>query len=433
MARASIPTLLALDRYKDIILQSVAPPHFNQGKGATIFPDTNDCSDIYFQYAWQDVDHVSREDINQAIKGAEDEITAVLGYSLAPTWIEEIHQFPRHHRPEVIQFGGLDVRGYRKSIKAKLGRFILAGQRATASVSAGRTVTYTDADGDGYKETATISATTAITNKCEIKVYFAGEGGNQEWEVRPARTVTLSGGTVTFTFWAWQLLNPDLWEAFPTTSGVPFIDLEVDANYVTAVDIFREFTDFTETSAQFFWEPQPLLQAGSLRIGLCPTCTTGTCPGCLLTTQAGCIHVRDVDNGFVVPTPATYNSTTEQWDQASFALCRDPDQIKVFYYSGEQSQRFLAGLDCDPLSLYWAEAIAWLATARIRKPFCGCERAHSLAEDLKRDLSFTGSRVQGSFTVSPDDLSNPFGTRLGEVQAWHRVSRLQSSIVGAVA
>lgn len=426
MARASTHTLLALDRFAKIL--GLTPPHFNQAAGSTVFTN-RPCNDIFFQHAWQFSDTVSREDIAVAIKSSEDDITAALGFSPAPVWIEsEMHTYPRYYRPEYFTVDGLNTRGQRKSIQAKLGKFILAGRRATSEVTSGVTVVYTDPDGDGFDELATITTPTTLEDKCEIKVYFAGEGGEQEWEIRPAKTVTITGGNVVFTFDSWQLIDPDLWEAFPTDANLGAISLETSGNFVTTVDVYREFTDFTQSSAQSFWEPTPKISGVNLS-GFCVACgsTTGTCVACSLTSQTGCLHVRDVDNGLVVTQPATYNTTTEQWDQVNYVVCREPDIVKLWYYAGDLSQRFLSNKDCDSLSDFYAYAITWLAVARLDRPLCSCTAIKALTQSLMEDLALTGA---SSHLLSEEDLNNPFGTRRGAINAWRRIGRLTNANIG---
>lgn len=436
---------LAPARFAEIA--GITPPHFWGAAGNTVFPvafDVNDtstiaghfndtsCNQLFFHWAWQSGDSVSRWDISQAIRNAEEDIENILGYPLCRKWIEdEIHVYPQHYRRDVYPTGMLNVRGQHKSVRLKRGKFIQGGRRATSVVTDGVTVTYSDEDGDGYDETATISTATTLTEKCEIKVYFSGEGGVQEWEVRRPRSVTLTGGTITFVFDAWLLLDPDLQAAYPQTGGIKAINLETSGNYEATVDVYREFNDFAQASAQLFWEPQPISNAGIVGLG-CNQCGGAGCAACSLTGQDGCIHVRDTDLGFVVPQPATYDSVAGQWEKAQPTVCRDPDQVKFWYYAGENSNRYLAGFECDPLSQYWAETIAWLATARLRRKLCDCGPSTAFSEELQTDLAFAGR--SGRHQVSFSDLDNPFGTMVGEVKAWHRVAKMTDSIlVGAGA
>jgi hypothetical protein len=421
----------------------INPAHFQQAKGATYFPLLNDCNDLFWSFYWQNSNNVSREEIARAIAEAESEITTVLGYSPAPWWTEdEIRDYPRPFRRDVIQFGMGDSRGYNKSVQLTQGRFIQGGRRATTAVQLAAAVVYTDDDGDGYDETATITAATSLTEKCEIKCYLAGEGANPDWEFRSPQSVTLSGGNVIFKYWAWQLIDPELQQKFPISTavtvsgpyGVSSIDIEASASYVSTVDIYREYNDFTAASAQFFWERTRLLSLGILPLGFCCNqCDGAGCPACDFVTQDGCIHARDAAGTNVVPVPATYDSDSESWQNDALSVCRDPDLVKVWYYAGDYSQEYLSGRSCDPLSHTWAEAIMWLAVARVNRPFCTCNNSLTMLNELQRDLSFTGSRVAGSYTISPSDLDNPFGTKMGEVKAWKRIGRMAERITMGMA
>lgn len=430
MARASIATLLSLDRFAKVM--GINPAHFNQAEAPSlnpaVFPLQNSCSDLWHQYDWQTNNQVSREEIARKIRSAEDDLENILNYPLAQRWIAgEMHQYPRHYNRQGYG-NGLNVRGQMKSIQLKTGKFIQGGRRNTSLVgtatTAGGTLVYSDDDGDGLNETATITLTTSLTDACEIKVYFAGNDGDEEWEVRPVRSKSISGGNITIVLDSWLLINPDLWEQFPTVdtnpSGVPgnSIDISSSSNFVTSVDVYREFNDFTQVSAVFFWERDAFNLTSSI---LCNSCSGAGCQKCTLIAQNGCLHVRDVDKGIVVPVPATYNLTTEQWDSANWGECKEPNQVKVWYQAGDISNDFQRGKTCDTLSEYWAETITWLAVAKTDKPFCSCPTVDQKVMWLQEDLSRTTGNL--SFFVDTDISGNPFGTRRGAIMAWLRVSR----------
>jgi len=396
--------------------------HFNGAANATVMPVTdNACNDVWPQYSWQASDRVSRDDLAQEIANAEQDIADAINYWPAPVWVaQEVHPYPRHHRPDVIQAGGYDVRGYHKAIITDYGYLISPGQRATASVCDAAVVVYSDEDGDGVMETATVSVATSLTDECEVKVYFEGYGGIPEWEIRPARTKTIAGGTFTATFWKWQFIDPDLWDALTTVEGQSAIDWTIIGNVVATVDVYREYTDTTAVSAQFYWEPKsaPLNWIDNLNCG----CGGSGCEACGLTTQTGCLHIRQQRAGLIVPAPATYSDVDAAWSAASWSVCRDPDLVKLWYYAGFWDNRKRRGDVCEPLSRWWQETIAWLATARLERPFCSCANVTALAIKLQTDLSLLSAET--SFNVSETLLSNPFGTRRGEVMAWKRVSKL---------
>lgn len=418
MARASTPALLALDRYAKIM--GISPAAFNTLAGDTIFPGGSQCNDLWFQYAWQRSDAVSREDLARAIYDAEEEIGRALGYYPAPKYIaKEMHRYPRHFDRGAVG-NGLNVRGQLKSVKTRWGRLIQAGRWATTLIGtatvAGGTLVYSDPDGDGFNERATITLATTLTDACEIKAYFASNSAAPEWEIRPARSKVISGGNVILTFDSWLLVDPTLWEAFPGVDSLSAIDLDTSGNFVTSVEIYREYTDPTQASTEFSWE-----------LGPCTSCGGSGCEVCTSSIQTGCMHIRDVLTGLVSPAPATYDTDEAIWVMDTWTECYEPAQVKLWYYAGDLDDRFLAGQTCEPLSDYFAHAIAWLATARLERPFCSCGNAAALAEHLRQDLAANLEEV--NFTVAEEVLTNPFGTRRGEVQAWMRISKLTEQVL----
>jgi len=426
MARADTPTLLSLDDFA--VVMGINLAHFNGAAAAEVTPVVdNACNDIWPQFSWQAADRVSREDLAQEIAGAEQDVADYLNYWPAPTWIaQENHAYPRHHRPDLVRAGGYDVRGYRVGINANYGYIIAPGQRAVSLVGDSVEVVLSDADGDGYNETATVSTATTLTDECEVKIYFEDTGAAQEWEIRPARSKSISGGTFTATFWAWQLISPALWDALPTVEGQSAIDWTDADNIVDNVDVYREYNNTAATSAQFYWEPKtlPLDWMNQLSCG----CGGTGCPACALTTQTGCLHIRNPVTGIVVPAPATYSEDDGAWSAACWTVCRDPDMVKLYYYAGQYDNRWRRGEVCQSLSRWWQQTIAWMATARLERTFCSCKNLTALAQHLREDMAALSERQ--SFAVSPELLNNPFGTRRGEVLAWQRVSKLAKKRMG---
>jgi len=412
MARASTPTLLSLDDYAK--LTGINPAHFNGAANSNVTPvDNNTCQDLWVQYSWQQSDMVSREGLAISIAEAEAAIADLMGYWPAPVWIsEDVMPYPQFHRPDLVQYGQQDVKGYGKGIRARWGQIIAPGRRAV-SCTEDVDVAYSTEDGDVYDETATVSVATTETDAREVKVYFAGHSGEREWEIRPSRTKSISGGTFTATFWSWQMIDPDLWEALPTTDDLHAIDWADTDNLVATVDVCREYNDATEVSARFYWEPMPPLVTTIHSV-------TPDEPGAL-TTQDGVCHVRDTENGLLVPLAATYDSDDAQWETDTLLVCRDPDFVKAWYYCGAISDGYLRSTSNDPLSLPLARAIMWLATARLERPLCACSNVTSLSQSLQSDLSMVG---EGGHMLSDDVLNCPLGTRRGEIMAWRAIRKM---------
>lgn len=414
MARASIQTLLSLDRWAKIV--GINPAHFNQAYNDIAMTVSGGCADVWYQWPWQAVDRVGREDVAEAILSAEEDIARAIGYYPAPRWqVEEIHDYPKFHRPEYAEYGMSDVRGFGKGILADFGNVIAPGQRAVSLIAAGAAVVLADADGDTVNETATVTVATALTDLREIKYYFAGHAGDSEWEIRDPRTKIKAGGNVLATFWTWQLIDPDLWEELSSDTTPGAVDFDVLANIVATVDVYREYNDTTATSATFFWEP--------LSTAPCDDVTA-----CALTVQDGCLHIRDAGIGMIVPTLAIYSSGI--WATAAPTVSRDPDMVKVSYWAGLINDDYKTGHTYEPLNNWWAQTIAYMAAARLERPVCACSNVQRLVEDMQTDLSFMGQ--SGSYAVAQDVLNNPFGTKKGEVFAWRRVKNLVPKI-GKVA
>ncbi|KKL54555.1 hypothetical protein LCGC14_2264260, partial [marine sediment metagenome] len=255
-----------------------------------------------------------------------------------------------------------------------------------------------------------------------IKVYFSGET-SPEWEIRHARSVTISGGSVVLVFDSWLFIDPDLWEAYPTSDGVGAIDVSTVTNFVTTVDVYREYTDTTATSAVFYWERGI---PAAVESGLfCTSCGGTGCTVCSYITQDGCLNARDPKRGILVPMPGAYDEDDEVWDRNNWVECREPDIVKFWYRCGEIDQRFIKGQSCDPLSNFWAQLITWLSAARLDRNLCGCTNVMNLVEDLRTDLTLHTRDV--SYFAPQDVLESPFGTRKGEVMAWRRIKRLVRS------
>ena len=411
-------TLLSLGRAAKLL--GIAPAHF---MGATaeslspaVFPTGSTCGDLWPQHDWQKSDQVSRESFAYAIADAEQEIARAVGYWPAPMWLaDEAQMYPRDFYRE-SRYQVVDVRGFMKGLQAKYGKMISGGRRAVSLVGTASTVggslAYTDDDGDGLAETATITLATVLTDECEIKVYHTGHNGEQEWEIRPHRTKVISGGNVVITFDSWLLIDPTLYDLYPTDAGFQGIDISTAANFVTAVDVYREYNDASQASAVFHWESSVAASYS------CSECLGTGCPACADTTQDGCMHIRDEMQGTVVPVPAAYSSGS--WTMESFSVCRAPDRVHLWYYAGDRANLNLRGSTCEPLSDYWAWIILWLSIARLERPPCSCNRLENWFDFLRTDLIAMPAGGTSHFTTR-DIEECPFGTHYGEVKAWKRI------------
>lgn len=399
MGRANTPTLLPLDSYARIM--GIDPRHFN-GVVTDLWPASSSCAAIWFQYAWQNVDAVSREDLAEAIQQAEADMTKELGFFLSPSWIEEERQRWTFSRPTEVRFDehiGLTQRRLRKSVRADWAKIVCGGIRATADIAVPTAApidwAWSDEDGDGENDTLTIGGVPggeinfgAITDLCEVAVYFAGHEADEKYRIRPI-TVDLTAGTIVIS--RWLLVDPILWEGQQAE-----IDGLVDANFVDEVDIYRLYNDPSQ-QARFEWEPLPEEECDEV---------------CGYWYQPACLGIRDHRRGLVVPYPAIY--AAPDWNRADFQLSREPDRVRLWYLSGE-------GFEGCEMTRFWQRAVAYYATALLHRQVCGCEALERFVGYWREPPSLETEHWLDRA------LSNPFGPQRGAVFAWDKV---QQNLIG---
>ena len=412
-------TLLSLSKFAKIL--GINPAHFWGGSAYNlipqVFPVQPNCSSVWYQYQWQDADRTGRYDIALEIQLAEQEVADFLGYWPAPFFVADKERpYPRPYRREYFGAGG-DIRGLAKSVSANYGRIIAGGRRAVSLIDDAVAVVYSDPDGDGFSETATITAATTLTDVNEIKVYQAGRDGDMEWEIRDVRSKTITGGNVVIVVDSWLMIDPALYEVMVNDGGMVAIDISTTGNFVVTVDVYREYVDTTQAAAVFYWENAYVD---------CATCGGLGCEACGQVTQDGCLRIRNADTGIVVPRPASYDAEDEQWDASSFSGGREPDRVRLWYYAGERSKEYLAGRTTDPMPYSIAQAIAFMAIARLERPLCECGNVESLYSALREDL--TANLRDVSYFLAEEARVNPFGTKRGEVLAWRRLRKTTPKI-----
>lgn len=398
MSRASTYTWLPLDRWAEIM--GIHPFHFNQLTSAMINSQSF-CGDAWYQYDWAHADRTSRETIARLIKEAEDKISEFVGFNLIPDWVvDERQRTTRPITPELFS-GGYQPRWTAKSITANKGWLVSGGIQSKDLVSANEVVVRTDEDGDGYSETVTITFPTSVTDPNELRVYYSGKDAEDEWEIRPLKKVSIVAGVATITLYSWQIVDPVYWEQMV----IDLIDGDDVANYVVDVDIYRVYNDPSQM-VQFLWESIP------------NTCGCGEseCAECSKSSQYGCLSVRNERLGFLTYRPATYDSDTGQFTSAEWAVCREPEAMRLWYYAGWQNTRLARPkVQMDP---YWELAVAYYAASLLERPICGCNNAAEFVKSWMEDLARVGTDHSWQTTESQKD--NTFGSRRGAIYAYQK-------------
>lgn len=407
MSISAYDTLLTMEEWGQIF--GIAPEFLNgfDRSGRTL---GTQCNSVWLQYPYMTTgDRLSRDELAYAIYTAERMITDELHYSPAPLWIED--EWIPYSRSGVVPFYGLNGKtayAQMKSVRTRLGRVIAGGQRSTTLISSGAVVTYSKSDGNNstYQDRATISMATTITDPCEVQVFFTTTDGaifaaHPRYQVRPLR-VTISGGIATITGDRALFVSPEFQEFQDASYTAGDTGAADSAHFVQTVDIYRVFNDTSgaeEKQGVLVWEAEPQD---------CPD------PPCAVTTQTLCLGLRDRDLGIVQPYPSSWNATTSTYDGTSFIECREPDRVRVNYYSGVPLE---VGSNGCRMNRRYAMAVARLAMTLLPKLKCGCTQA-------ERQMQYwfdPPDNEREDFSLQ--SINNSFGEARGAIFAWREIAR----------
>lgn len=420
MARAEIVTLLSLDRFFKII--GVDPLSANQ-LTSELLP-VLECRTVVFQNQWNSPALAGREEYAQAIRQAELDIAAYVGYLPMPAYTKDEPQMTvKPQDPTLISAGGggiwgigaawgrgaANVRWMPKSVALRYGKFISGGQKAKSLIEADAPIVYSDEDGDDYPETATIEVMTDIEDLCEIHAFDPGHAGADSWEIRPI-TVT-SGpllGQVTIVCRREQCVRPELWDAINAGSVGP-LQAGDDANFLEALDVYRVYLD-PSSPAQFLWANLD-----------CAFCAGTGCQQCSDTIQSGCINARDPRLGIVTYAPGDWDAESGVFTPVAYSSYREPDRLKLWYLSGDVNE----DADCNrnTMSTFWERTIAMLALTYLQGTPCDCTAVGTFFKDMNIDLALSDGNTNLSYNAGDLVLRCPFGTKKGQVLAFQRINQ----------
>ncbi len=403
------PEVTALSLLEYAVIMGINPIQFMSGTTVGLYPSTG-CTDRWRQYAWQDEDKTSRNELAREIKQAELDIAGELGYLPGFNWqAGERITYPKFYKRAWTTVSGTGVDGFYKSVKQKYGKFVSGGVRSVELIASATflsgSITLVDEDLDGFAETALVSVPTAFTDPYAHKIFFSDQAGQEEWEIRPINTKVISGGTLEARIPVYLLFRPELLAALPGDEGFTDIDPTDVANMVEAVDIYYETVDPSQGNL-FHWNQSALSTDDTEH-----------------TTQLAALEGKVIhrDTSMVTVTPVTYDAGTGKFTNKPFTIAREPDYMELSYLCGEFVADSRSGMYVVPPDL--AQAIVSMATARLPRPLCTqCQNVKDKEMRLRHDLAFSVDGGSGDVRfVTADILRNPFGTKLGEVEAWHIV------------
>lgn len=414
--------LLPLETWRDRI--GYHPWHF-WGMAGPKVPILSACNTWVKQHSWQTGDTMGREDIIKAIISAEVKMTQILNYSPAPRYREAMFSWPRYPKEDIYRYGYAGGDGRWITIRLPEGYIEGVGIQKYDMIQENAIVVYSDQDGDGLNETFTITtpAQTLTQNQSQVEIFFTSadrldnEPTGVRWQIRPIRTrIDPVTGVVTITGRSWLLARPILYEGF----GNDAIDPNVCANFAEMVNVYWRHTwmdgqTYLDCQAALVWETPPYPQWASWSL----PAPAGLDPAGVAYAIAR-VGVRDAQNGVVSLGEAVYDPISKTWQAipwyAGAYKYKPPDRVVIRYHAGYPTDQF------GNMQAKMSEIVYPLAAAQLTRRICACESASRALYDFQFDLSRTaGSGDEAYGMMSRDDLSNPFGTKRGEVRAWKQI------------
>jgi hypothetical protein len=396
MARASTLTLIPLDRLAEHL--GISPWHFN-GISMPQHPFTPACSDDWYQFNWQATGKLSREALAQALNQAEQTTERFLGYAPLPRWYRDTVNINPYYKIERRNIA--NSRGMSKSVYASHGYIIEPGIRTNTFISTPNVV-YSDSDGDGITDLATITTATTVTDPEELRVYYPGKSGDDTWEIRPLTSVTIAAGVATITFRKWLCALQTLQEKMPTVDD-PYIGIDGtdDTNFLTTVDVYRVYTD-PSYQAVFWYEPDDL-------------CTSDYEYG----GDYGALLIRDERLGIMAYHRANWDAVNAKFTATDFT--NYPDRVTMYYRAGKKDDTLT--MPTREMDREFERLIVFYALSLLDTELCGCDNTRNIWQYQTRDFSRVDSN--GSYVVPWPKLGNPLGTTFAAFRLWEQIQPMK--------
>ena len=246
------------------------------------------------------------------------------------------------------------------------------------SVTISAATAIADANNDGILDTITFTIPVqAGVSVSEIAVYFSQEDWNGDdrcrHEIRPISVRTV-GANWEISFSSWMAVRPKLYVGFPQSALNP----ENLSIYALKFDVYRRWSD--PTAAIVAWRKNIPCSCCS-NTGECYTCYN--VDACIVNAERSIIEIR----------PKVSNE--------NFCCPVCTQRLCIHYLSG----------DCDNDNL-----IARLASAELGRDIC-CGGNTEIKYWMQ---DFVGVTSSGKLTtvLNARELSNPFGTRRGQIEAY---------------
>lgn len=421
-----VDNLSGLDLNAWYRLMGFNPWHGNQLADATAgggLAVVSQCSTLVYERAANNAQRVGRAEIRRAIEDAERQIFQYRHTWPSPRYTERVFPYPQLADGRIGRLADVGSDGRWLPIVLDEGEVQALGPR-TESGAMTAALTYSDEDGDGYFETATLQAALpAGTLDSEVVVRFlASDCGpvSPAPNICPRAVSVAADGTADIVIDSWALVRPTLtsgWAVYNGTSGALNArliadPLPVDAPVAASVEVLRERANPAGTTeataaALLVYETRPCPWAwgwGCNETGSSDPSATRT-----VIARAG---IRDARAGVVHVGAAVYDAATGTWSSTGsvdWCRCYPPDRVVLRYQAG--TPRVGTALRPD-----LAAVVARLAAANLTADICGCSASNRELYHWQFDMS-RASGTNETFAAL-GLMQNPLGPRRGAMYAW---------------
>jgi hypothetical protein len=411
---------LSLNQWRG--LMAFHPYHFFQLADTALVPLNSKCNDLVYESAYINADRVGRREIATAIEGAERLIHRYAGFWPSPRYQEVTLQYPQLGDLRLKRFWDVEPAGRWVSLTLPDQYIQAIGPSAeTGAVQA--QIVYSDQDGDGLFETATIDSSSQFPNPLFLPVgttpdqvvvrFISGDCGpvTPPPEITPRSITVDSLGQFVIVLDSWSLVRPVRTSGFVQTALNPTVfPPTAGAPLAQFLNIARRRADPTGTTlatamAVLTWETRP---APGWVYNLGSTDPAATAQAIARVT------LRDARAGIVALGEAVYNTTAGTWSAACDWRCSPPDRVTIRYQAGIPS---VDGV----MDLSWQIVTARLAAAELARPVCACDGANRELYEWQFDRARTGATNE----LFQAPIPNPLGTRRGHIFAWDQIVRTQ--------
>lgn len=379
-----------------------------------LIPINSACNASVFESAWQAADRVGRSDIRRAIARAEDLFKQYTNYEARPKYKTATLPWATMGDYRITRF--VDSNPYGRWLGYQLPEGYIRALGYQHTIDHGQhDVVYTDEDGDGLYETATLTVNHLDYESLdEILIEFVPGDYLYEGDANRVypRHVFSTGNHTTIVMDTPTLIKPILaTRAIVSTLDPSILPPNVKSPFPRHLNVSRQYCDPDGTTidtaqAVLIWETAPFPAWAR------PWSSFGTItqdPSALAYAIARG-NIRNSRQGIVYAGESVYDDATGTWTgNVGFAECRPPD--RVLY-------RYLAGVDDYNTDI----VISRLAAAELSKPICACSQAQRMVSEWQIDISRT-SRDESYIMAS--DINNPLGVKRGHLYAWRSIQQSQ--------